>query len=231
MDPLYMPTTATLSSCSVWRVWNGGTFAITVGANDPWPLWTGTSATTSATTGTIWTHWIGAYGGNRQPVTGGFYAVPTQTEAQRALAAEQAREANAKRERARARAYALLDTFLSDEQRHELADKGHFHVDAPSGRRYRIDRGSHGNVKVIDRVTGVWSESLCVQPSGVPDGDAMLMQKLLIETAEEQFRATANITDRNGNLVGSSKGPLTGDKLAEVIPFRRRVLEALRNVA
>ena len=39
--------------------------------------------------------------------------------------------------------------------------------------------------------------SLCIQPDNVPDGDAMLAQKLHIEYNEEGFRKIANIRPVN----------------------------------
>jgi hypothetical protein len=124
--------------------------------------------------------------------------------------------------RADERALALLVGILSEEQRRDLAAHGYFFVDAPSGRRYRIDKGRSGNVKVIDRVTGVWVESLCIhQGDYVPVYDTMVMQKLLIETAEDEFRAVANITRRDGTYDYSRGGLLTGERLENVIPFNR----------
>lgn len=124
------------------------------------------------------------------------------------------------------RAMALLRSCLNAEQLRELAANNYFFVTAPSGNLYRIDKGSHGNIKRIDPQTGRWVESLCVQPRGVPEGDAMLMQKLLIETAEEELRRVANITLRDGGMDRSSGQLITGERLAEVIPFPRGRREA-----
>lgn len=110
-------------------------------------------------------------------------------------------EARAKKaEEAKKRAEDLLRTFLSPEQREDLDKKNCFYitVDGKNGKkeRYRIDRGSHGNVKQVDD-RGSIIRSFCIQPDGVPNGDVLLTQKLWLESSEEtreEFWATANIT-------------------------------------
>jgi hypothetical protein len=126
-----------------------------------------------------------------------------------------------KKEEADERAMKLLVSMLDDRQRSDLKAYKYFFVEAPSGRLYRIDHGMHGNVKVVDRVTRKIIERLCIQPSGVPAADANLMQKLLIETAEDHFRANANITLENGSVVMGRREPLDDAALDNVIPIRR----------
>lgn len=96
--------------------------------------------------------------------------------------------------RANARAERLLIEHLSPRQSEELRASGHFHVQLMNGRRYRISRGQHGNVVEVDGA-GRGLRSLCVQPMGhLPDADAMLAQKLWLETDEATLLRTANIT-------------------------------------
>lgn len=145
-------------------------------------------------------------------------------EPERAAARERNRlahiAADAKRLAGHKRAMELLYLVLSVSQKAMLEANRFFYVDAPSGRRYRIDQGNHANVKVVDKVTGAILERLCVQPDGLPDGDVMLIQKLLIETAEQAFRDTANISAYGpGGENSSSKHLLTGEKLAEILQF------------
>jgi hypothetical protein len=144
-----------------------------------------------------------------------------EREAENALYYEQQRAAENRRKEAEDRAMKLLVSMLNEQQKADLKRDKHFFVDAPSGRLYRIDYGTHGNVKVVDRQTRKIVERLCIQPNGVPAGDANLMQKLLIETAEDLFRAHANITLEDGRILYGKTEPITGDKLAEVIPIRR----------
>ncbi len=136
-------------------------------------------------------------------------------------------------EAADARAMELLHSCMSVEQQETLRVHGFFYVKAKSGRKYRIDKGTHGNVKVVDKDNRV-IERLCIQPNGVPVGDSMLAQKLLIETAEDVFRRHANITLNNGQVIWApDKDLLTGDKLAPVINIftKEAVQQSLQPVA
>lgn len=129
-------------------------------------------------------------------------------------------EEAAKRKKAEETAMELLMGFLSKEQREMLKKLNYFLVTAKSGRIYRIEQGSHGNVKVVDKNNRML-EKLCIQPTGVPYGDSMLMQKMMIETAEDVFRKHANITLPDGKLIFGDSSLLTGEKLAQVIPIRK----------
>lgn len=95
------------------------------------------------------------------------------------------------------RAVRMLRRFLTAEQLAQYAQSKYFFVRGSLGGRYRIDYGAHGNVKRVDE-QGAVLESLCVQPAGVPDGDAMLAQKLLLETNEQYVRDVANINVVHG---------------------------------
>lgn len=112
-------------------------------------------------------------------------------------AEERVRKANL----AKQRAEELLHACLSEQQLEDLVKRNCFYIeiDGTNGKkeRYRIDRGSHGNVKQLD-AKGSIIRSFCIQPPGVPDGDAMLAQKLFLEGSEEaraKFWETANITE------------------------------------
>lgn len=134
----------------------------------------------------------------------------TEAELRRRLEHEQ--QARAEQERriaeevaAKDRAERLLMACLSGRQREDLASKNCFYVDVPldDGKieRYRIDRGSHGNIKQLDE-KGSIIRSFCVQPSGVPVGDSMLAQKLFLESDEasrEKLWETTNITEYQDN--------------------------------
>lgn len=218
--------------------------------DDPWIPWNthhcNTQLTAStASNDTVWVHWNQMHTMTAQTHwvdTGGYRGgaprvreTPAQLRAREEQEAQYRREqqaANARydeerraaenrRKEAEDRAMKLLISMLDEQQRADLKRDKHFFVEAPSGRLYRINYGTHGNVKVVDRVTRKVIESLCIQPDGVPAGDANLMQKLLIETAEETFRAHANITLENGGLVRALPDLLNADKLAKIIPLRR----------
>jgi hypothetical protein len=82
---------------------------------------------------------------------------------------------------------------LNARTRHVIENEVH----GLANERYRIDRGSHGNVKQIDE-KGSIIRSFCIQPEGVPAGDVLLTQKLWLEASDEtrnKFWETANITE------------------------------------
>jgi hypothetical protein len=110
---------------------------------------------------------------------------------------EAARRADAERSAAEETARQLLHSMLSETDKRMLAAHGYFEVrGGKSGTRYRIVAGHHGtrNVLELDR-HGHPRRRLCAHPFGVPDGDVLLAQKLVIETNEDLFLATANVSE------------------------------------
>ena len=94
--------------------------------------------------------------------------------------------ARGRRRRARRRAEALLWAWLSPAQRRQYRRRGWFEVTTASGRRYRILRG--GVVRLDPRGSG-----FCIEATApVPVADEMLANKLLLETNERRFLATAH---------------------------------------
>jgi hypothetical protein len=91
-----------------------------------------------------------------------------------------------RRHQARRRAEALLWAWLSPAQRQQYRARRWFEVTAASGRRYRILRG--GVVRRDPRGSGYCIEAT----SPVPVADEMLANKLLLETDERRFLATAH---------------------------------------
>ena len=91
-----------------------------------------------------------------------------------------------RRRRARRRAEALLWAWLSPAQRTQYRARRWFEVTTTSGRRYRILRG--GVVRLDPR-----GSAYCIEAtSPVPVADEMLANKLLLETDERRFLATAH---------------------------------------
>jgi hypothetical protein len=225
-------STTSASTCGddIWNRWaittGSGSTTITATNSCVFQLWNA-QGQTSATNDITWGNMATGTARGRLHVR---YSAPRVTEEELAARAQRAEEqariarlAQAQRAQADDRAMRLLRTMLNDEQNQDLEKDGHFFVPAPSGRLYRISKGRSGNVKVVDPVTRVWKESLCIhQRMNVPYGDTMLMQKLLIETHEEEFRATANIDFKDGGYDYSKGGLLTGERLAQVIPFPQR---------
>ena len=95
-------------------------------------------------------------------------------------------EALLRRRQARLRAEALLWSWLSPAQREQYRARRWFEVTTASGCRYRVLRG--GVVRVRPRGSGFCIEAT----SPVPVADEMLANKLLLETDERRFLATAH---------------------------------------
>jgi hypothetical protein len=92
----------------------------------------------------------------------------------------------AHRRQARLRAEALLWAWLSPAQRQQYRARRWFEVTSASGRRYRILQG--GVVRLHPR-----GSAYCIEAtSPVPVADEMLANKLLLETDERRFLATAH---------------------------------------
>ncbi len=90
------------------------------------------------------------------------------------------------------KAHALLQSVLSEQQWAPLKAAGYFDVIARgSKRRYRIFRGSHGNVFALGEGGG-YAMKYCGQPQNLPPDDILLAQKLQIEYAEDEFLRLAN---------------------------------------
>lgn len=91
----------------------------------------------------------------------------------------------------------LLADHLTSTQLHDYEMDGYFMATGNmSGHVYRICHGSSMNISRVDEQGG-YLVTYCIQPSEhVPHEDVMLAQKLLIETNEALFLATANVSDR-----------------------------------
>jgi hypothetical protein len=93
---------------------------------------------------------------------------------------------------AQERAEALLKQLLSEDEYRQLSRRGYLEVHSPSRSRrvYRVPR-HQGQVKVFE--SGVPIMALCVQSvEPIPDGDAVLMHKLMIEGNEDEYLRVAN---------------------------------------
>jgi hypothetical protein len=151
-----------------------------------------------------WRQWVQeGRGVLRRQVEGAPY-VPRKKTDEEVRAELRARQAAAEMERrvrdaraaelaAQKKAEALLLSVLTEEQRSELSKRRQFFVTSKSGKRYRIDRHTHGNVYELNEL-GNPVRRLCAQPPGVPVDDAIAAQKLMLETDEAAFLRVANAT-------------------------------------
>ena len=99
---------------------------------------------------------------------------------------------------AEARAAALLEALLTEDERRRLARDGYLGVPSPSrpGRTYRVPR-RRGQVRVYEGSALVMA--LCVEPVGwLPDGDVVLLHKLMIEGDEAEYLRVANRFEPGG---------------------------------
>jgi hypothetical protein len=93
---------------------------------------------------------------------------------------------------AEGRSRALLREMLSEGEYQQLTKFGYLEVSSPSNdqRVYRIP-GSGGLVRVYERGTAVME--LCLQPADpLPDGDVVVLHKLMIQGNEQEYLAKAN---------------------------------------
>ena len=90
------------------------------------------------------------------------------------------------------RAKILLREMLSEPQYQQLLKFGYLEVTSPTydNRIYRIP-GAGGLVKVYERGNAIME--LCLQPAEpLPDGDVVVMHKLMIEGNEQEYLQKAN---------------------------------------
>lgn len=98
---------------------------------------------------------------------------------------------------ARSRSEETLLSFLDEQQRADYLATGAFDVTGSAGGRYRIRKGSSGNVVYLDPVTHLRIGTLCAHPSmneqWLPDPDVALAQMLALMTDEPNFCGIANV--------------------------------------
>lgn len=119
------------------------------------------------------------------------------TPEERTVQERRRQQAEESRRQANELAEELLRSALTPEQIQDLEEYRAFTVTVlrPDGteREYRIHRGQVQNVIGRDRQGRPCR--YCIHPSeGVPDADAMLAQKLLLETDEEAFLRVAHVS-------------------------------------
>lgn len=205
----YINTTESIRD-QIWRGWvttstTAGTTTAILSNN------TYTTASNTTTALEVWRTWVvertpgqlareAALRRHRELEEAPRRAALAKAEAERMAAATKFRK------EAKGRARNLLSNFLTAEQKQMLANLNYFEVTVHSldgqDRRYRIEHGSHGNVKLLN-AAGEVVERLCVPVNApdLPEEDHMLAQKFLLESNEALIRKTANITNNRGELI------------------------------
>lgn len=108
------------------------------------------------------------------------------------------------RRRVARRAQAMLQRLLSEDERAQLQRDGFLEVRSRSvdGRRYRIPRRAGAPVAVLEPTGRVLY--LCLQPATpVAEGEVVLLHKLMLEGAEDEYWRRAN---RVGRVMGRGMG-------------------------
>lgn len=186
----------TVTSNSVWVAWTSPTATVTVASNQANLVWGQWIKDCTAVTSNPWySTWTERPVVRRPPLTAEELA---RREEQRRLDRLEREARIQARKEAEIRARKLLEDNLSPRELQELRENKFFFVHAPSGRKYKIEEGSHGNVKLVDPNNDNHLAALCAQPNGVPEGDSTLAQKLMIMCDEAAFLRVANHSILNG---------------------------------
>jgi len=114
------------------------------------------------------------------------------------------------------RAEKLLLEGLDVGQRAQLDRENCFEVVGNLGHRYRIHRGRTRNVYQLDQ-DGTVIRALCAAPLDVPEADAMLAQKLLIEHDELAYAFVARTSLPSEPGVGQVEAQEIGPSTAAII--------------
>lgn len=93
------------------------------------------------------------------------------------------------------KAKALLHSQLTKEQRWQLRAEKAFTIVGRDGRTYLITEGATSNVRLIENGEEVRSFCVVAKDLRLPVYDLMLAQKLLLETAPEDFHKLAVVRD------------------------------------
>lgn len=97
------------------------------------------------------------------------------------------------------RAAGLLLSLLTPQQQQSYRETGSFEVIGSAGGRYRINKGTAGNVEWFDPATGRVAAKLCAHPSmrhdegWLPESDVAVGQMLALTTDEPGFVQIANV--------------------------------------
>jgi hypothetical protein len=202
--PCWVTTTNNATSSDAWIDWSLVTSSAVYG--DTWSTWC--TDTTSSATDNVWIAWCdheleicGQLGTVviQSPYIVRPTTVPEPTEEQRAEWARQDRERKRRQEEeqrqiaeANEKAETLLKDVLNEEDYQFLLEMNHLLVETEE-HRYKISR--RGTVREVDE-EGKEIASFCIHERGfrLPDADAVLMHKLMLECDEEEWLRIANKT-------------------------------------
>jgi hypothetical protein len=192
-------TNTIITEAAVWNSWISYYDALVMNG-----MTSTTIGTISATITNVWTDW------NQRQWLAGSSKLNEWAPARGALCEENFRQQLRQQQKAALRVRAtkrlakikaehLLISALAEEQRMDLKRYGYFKLYVQRGeatRVYRIRRGQVQNIELMEELPNGDLKpvrTLCAHPSIlVPDADAMLAQKLMLETNEAEFLRIAN---------------------------------------
>lgn len=198
--------TLTISDC----------YMTSTSAMNTWGIWIDDHTTTAATTTNIYHNWVisGQTYTDTVIVSSSDSLYPTdesiedriqriQREAEQQRIAENERRIAARERSARLaaemqqandKAKIILVETLNNNQRRDFEKHGHFFVQSPSGRLYRIREGRAINIDLMKGQSRTEvQQRLCAHPEiNCPNPDTMLVQKVMLENMESEFLRIAN---------------------------------------
>ncbi len=191
-------------TCCTWGIWtssNCTTYIADSASNTIWGTWSGDTLRINPTTSsTCWSNWI--FYGDGTVVPGQINGQQVQPlpeeerqryEQERIRMEELARERKRKVKEAEEKALQLLLENLTENQAEIFKLIGAIPVECQSGRKYHIRKGISGNVHELNE-KGETARRLCFHPTDCPVYDVMLVQKLMLESCEEDARKIANFS-------------------------------------
>lgn len=175
-------------SAHIWNSWNSATTCNSITLNTAaWEAWNYLAASNIQ------------YVRPRMQTREELARIEAEAKAHREKMAREQRQFQARRRLANVKAKMLLTRFLDEEQRRDLEKYGFFKLYVQRDgvtKVYRIRRGQVQNIDLVEEMpNGLLRpiKTLCAHPTEqVPDADAMLFQKLMLETEEEKFLKIAN---------------------------------------
>lgn len=185
------------TSCATTSTWGGWcsydnyqTSAASSGM--VWVRWSTETASTTTTDNT-WHTWQD--GIVYQPIQERTEEQRRRDEEERIRMEELAKEKESQRKIAEEKALQLLLENLTENQAEIFKMTGAIPIESPSGRKYKINKGTSRNIEEVDE-KGTRKAHLCFHPCdyAIPVHDVMLAQKLMLEVCEEDARKIANFS-------------------------------------
>lgn len=187
-------TSGTSTATSTWRGCSNSDYyyTLTTSSNTVWVQRNDATGSTISDNQT-WTNW--QYNYVTQPVRERTTEERQRDEEERIRLAELAKEKAEQAKIAEEKALQLLLENLTENQAEIFKMTGAIPVVCPSGRKYKIKKGTSRNIIELGEKDET-KAFLCFHPCdyAIPVHDVMLAQKLMLEVCEEDARRIANFS-------------------------------------